>query len=88
MITWIFVVAIVIMLIWGCIKIRKIGSGSPFMSVVTNHGMLGTFLGIYIGLRNLDVKNIGNSIPELLEGMKLEFITSIFGIGAYILESI
>jgi len=84
MITWIFVVAIVIMLIWGCFQIRKTGSGNPFMSVVTNLGMLGTFLGIYIGLRNFDVKNIDDSIPELLEGMKLAFITSIFGISAYI----
>jgi hemoglobin-like flavoprotein len=87
MITWIFVIAIAIMLIWGCFQIRKIGNGNPFTTVVTNLGMLGTFLGIYIGLRNFkvgDVDEINASIPELLEGMKIAFITSIVGIGAYI----
>jgi hypothetical protein len=49
-------------------------------SVFTTIGILGTFGGIYLGLRNFDVKNIDNSIPMLLEGMKLAFLTSIVGI--------
>ncbi|WP_415374559.1 MotA/TolQ/ExbB proton channel family protein [Patiriisocius sp. Uisw_017] len=49
-------------------------------SVFTTIGILGTFGGIYLGLRNFDVNDIDNSIPMLLEGMKLAFLTSIFGI--------
>ena len=49
-------------------------------SVFTTIGILGTFGGIYLGFRNFDVNDIDNSIPMLLEGMKLAFLTSIVGI--------
>jgi len=41
---------------------------------------LGTFVGIYFGLRDFDVSNITQSIPLLLEGLKTAFTTSIWGI--------
>lgn len=43
-------------------------------------GILGTFLGIAYGLFYFDVKNMNESIPELLNGLKTAFIASIFGI--------
>lgn len=49
-------------------------------SLFTTLGIFGTFLGIYVGLQNFDVKDINNSIPPLLEGMKTAFLTSILGI--------
>tara|TARA_R100000306_G_C4379271_1_gene143358 strand:+ start:449 stop:1804 length:1356 start_codon:yes stop_codon:yes gene_type:complete len=49
-------------------------------NVFTTIGILGTFLGIYLGLRNFDVENITDSIPTLLEGLKTAFMTSIWGI--------
>lgn len=49
-------------------------------SVFTTLGILGTFLGIFAGLRNFDVDNITDSIPTLLEGLKTAFLTSIIGI--------
>ena len=49
-------------------------------SLFTTLGIFGTFLGIYAGLQNFDVKDINNSIPTLLEGMKTAFLTSILGI--------
>lgn len=49
-------------------------------NVFTTIGVLGTFVGIYFGLRNFDVNNITESIPNLLEGLKTAFTTSIFGI--------
>ena len=49
-------------------------------SLFTTLGIFGTFLGIYVGLQNFDVKDINNSIPTLLEGMKTAFLTSILGI--------
>ena len=49
-------------------------------NVFTTIGVLGTFVGIYLGLINFDVENITESIPSLLEGLKTAFTTSICGI--------
>lgn len=49
-------------------------------TVFTSLGVLGTFLGIFIGLLDFDVKDISGSIPNLLEGLKTAFSTSILGI--------
>ena len=49
-------------------------------NVFTTIGILGTFVGIYFGLRTFDVNNINESIPALLEGLKTAFTTSIWGI--------
>ena len=49
-------------------------------SIFTTLGILGTFVGIFIGLQKFDVNNINDSIPTLLEGMKTAFSTSIIGI--------
>ena len=46
-------------------------------------GMLGTFVGIFIGLHGLDISNVNKvtaSLSELLGGLKLAFITSIVGL--------
>lgn len=55
-----------------------------YMPVLTaTMGVLGTFIGIYMGLHSFDVNNISVSVPGLLEGMKTAFLTSIVGmIGA------
>lgn len=49
-------------------------------TLLTTLGILGTFLGIAIGLLDFDVRDIEYSIPFLLDGLKLAFITSIIGI--------
>ena len=54
-------------------------------SILTVIGVFGTFLGIFIGLWNFDMNDIEQSIPGLLEGMKLAFLTSLVGIGSAIL---
>ena len=46
---------------------------------MTSLGILGTFLGIVIGLVQFDTNNIDRSIPFLLEGLKTAFLTSIVG---------
>ncbi len=51
----------------------------------TFFGILGTFVGIYFGLRHFDPKDIQQSVPPLLAGLKTAFLTSIFGIGATLL---
>ena len=56
-------------------------------SIVTVIGVLGTFLGIAIGLYRFDTGNIEASVPKLLEGLKIAFITSILGIvGSIVLK--
>lgn len=45
-------------------------------------GVLGTFVGIAIGLSTFDVTDLDGSIPRLLDGLKLAFSTSIIGLGA------
>ena len=54
-------------------------------TLLTSLGILGTFIGIVIGLLNFDPDQIDASIPELLEGLKTAFKTSIAGMLAGIL---
>jgi hypothetical protein len=66
-------------------KQKNIGKINPYLydsipSVFTTLGVLGTFLGIFFGLREFDVEKITDSIPILLEGLKTAFLTSIVGI--------
>lgn len=51
----------------------------PFSNTAITLGVLGTFVGIFIGLLNFDVNQISESIPILLEGLKTAFLTSISG---------
>jgi len=51
-------------------------------SAVISLGIFGTFLGIYIGLMDFNTADINNSIPNLLEGLKTAFITSLSGMAA------
>jgi archaellum component FlaC len=60
----------------------ELGKVAP--TLVTTLGVLGTFVGIYLGLINFNTSNIDVSIPLLLEGLKTAFITSIFGMAAYL----
>ncbi|MGF6906882.1 MotA/TolQ/ExbB proton channel family protein [Fusobacterium sp. PH5-44] len=53
---------------------------SSISSIIGALGMLGTFVGIFLGLINFDQNNIESSVPSLLSGMKLAFITSIIGL--------
>jgi archaellum component FlaC len=54
-------------------------------SLAVSLGILGTFVGIYIGLLEFDVSDISGSIPKLLAGLKTAFATSIAGLVASIM---
>tara|TARA_B100000508_G_scaffold120886_1_gene102236 strand:- start:4892 stop:5863 length:972 start_codon:yes stop_codon:yes gene_type:complete len=47
--------------------------------VATTLGILGTFLGIVYGLINFNTADITNAVPQLLDGLKFAFVTSIAG---------
>ena len=53
---------------------------NAWASILTVIGIFGTFLGIFIGLLAFDIGNIEGSIPGLLGGLKLAFLTSLVGI--------
>ena len=50
-----------------------------YKSMIVSTGILGTFLGIVLGLWDFDTSDIVSSVPLLLDGLKLAFLTSIFG---------
>lgn len=50
-----------------------------YKSIIVSMGVLGTFVGIFIGLMDFDTTNIKGSVPILLDGLKTAFITSIEG---------
>ncbi len=43
-------------------------------------GILGTFLGIFLGLKDFNIDEIDKSVPALIEGLKFAFFSSICGI--------
>jgi hypothetical protein len=60
----------------------KIGSGFVAItpSSLSTLGLLGTFVGILLGLAQFKVHAINESVPILLDGMKIAFSTSVAGI--------
>lgn len=69
-----------VLLIPAYIKFDKLKNVIP--NAIASLGIIGTFVGIYVGLINFDVTpgNMEDSIPELLNGLKLAFFTSIIGL--------
>jgi biopolymer transport protein ExbB/TolQ len=57
-------------------------------STLTIVGVLGTFIGILLGLWNFDYVNVENSLPSLLGGLNTAFITSIAGMTAFFILTI
>jgi len=51
-------------------------------------GITGTFFGIFIGLINFNTADLEGSIPELLDGLKTAFITSLAGLFANLIVKI
>jgi len=71
------------MIIVSVIDFRSYYEQNPkdFKSIIVSLGVLGTFVGIFIGLYQFDTSDIKASVPLLLDGLKIAFITSIVGMG-------
>ena len=54
-------------------------TGKDFKSQIVSVGVLGTFVGIFIGLQSFNPDDIINSVNEILSGLKTAFFTSIVG---------
>lgn len=63
-------------------------SHKDLKSIIMSSGVLGTFVGIFIGLLDFDAFALQTSIPTLLDGLKTAFYTSILGMGLAILLAI
>ena len=81
----IVIVAIILVLF---IKSILPNSKRVFKNEIVSLGVLGTFVGIAIGLFHFDVTHLKESMPLLLEGLKTAFITSGVGIFFSIIISI
>jgi len=81
----IIIVAIILVLF---VKSIVANSKRNFKNEIVSLGVLGTFIGIAIGLFHFDVTHLKESMPLLLEGLKTAFITSGVGIFFSIIISI
>ena len=75
-------------LFWRDLRTYKGSAHQNFKSAIVSLGILGTFVGIAIGLWGFDTNNIEKSVPILLGGLKTAFTTSIFGMFFSIVLSI
>jgi hypothetical protein len=57
-------------------------------AILASVGIFFSFWGISIGLIGLDLNDIQNSIPNLLDGLKIKFVASLMGIAASIIVRI
>ena len=96
-ITMVSVAVIIFVTSWAFLDIRRSRQSNKLQerrrwieqipSLVSTLGVLGTFLGITIGLMNFNPNVLDESIPLLLEGLKTAFFTSLAGmIGSLILS--
>lgn len=51
-------------------------------TILTSFGIFFTFLGIFLALQAFDVNDMNRSIPKLLAGLKLAFLSSVVGLGS------
>ncbi len=70
----IFFVLIILILAFLDQKTKK-----DFKSQIVSMGVLGTFVGIFIGLQGFNADDIMNSVSDILAGLKTAFFTSIVG---------
>jgi hypothetical protein len=66
----------------------KAGQHVNYQSIIVSLGILGTFTGIVWGLWNFNTQDVTASVPQLLEGLKLAFLTSILGMAISVFLSV
>ena len=59
-----------------------------FKSQIISVGVLGTFVGVFIGLQGFNPEDIMGSVKDILTGLKTAFFTSIVGMGVATILSV
>lgn len=85
--TSVFLKVVAVLFVLGLLQlVARWALISEFAAAIPAHlsaiGVLGTFVGIFVGLYKFNVDDLQASVPFLLDGMKLAFSTSIAGLGA------
>ena len=75
-VTMLFLIVTIVVPMLFIMYNKPIGIITNFASTM---GVLGTFVGVFIGLLEFDTSDISASVPPLLEGLKTAFLTSIVG---------
>ncbi len=63
-------------------------TGKDLKSQIVSVGVLGTFVGIFIGLQAFNPNDIINSVNDILVGLKTAFFTSIVGMSVSTILSV
>lgn len=63
-------------------------TGKDLKSQIVSVGVLGTFVGIFIGLQAFNPEDIINSVNDILVGLKTAFFTSIVGMSVSTILSV
>ena len=82
------VIALVILFTPSLLRNSKTLSIGQIGGITLTLGITGTFFGVFIGLLNFDTLNIEDSVPELLNGLKLAFLTSLARLIANIITKV
>lgn len=84
------IVFTLLMLALATWDLKSFGSDNhkDFKSLIMSMGILGTFVGIFIGLIGFNTHDLLSSVPMLLDGLKTAFYTSIVGMGLAIALSV
>ena len=81
--------ALMLAIFVGALTFRFSGRGRDFVEqapgFLTSLGILGTFIGIIIGLYEFSLEEIDRSIADLMAGLKTAFITSVIGLALSLL---
>ena len=75
---------LVFYIVYFFLKEKQYSNESVLGNIASTIGVLGTFVGISIGLWEFNPNDITSSVPLLLSGMKIAFATSIIGMSASI----
>lgn len=78
--TWFTVIIVLLMVILFLRHFRNDKTAPTALTMLATLGLLGTFIGVFIGLLGFDTTDIHGSIPQLLEGLKVAFFSSIAGL--------
>lgn len=90
-ITFIFSLVIVVLFLYDLFSYYKQSGKNhkDFKNSMVSLGIIGTFLGIYLGLRDINLETseaLEEGIPGVIDGLKGAFRTSIVGLGASLLS--